>query len=172
MLLNLFTNNLQDGDGTVWEWDSTQSGFPESPPGSSGVLWLFWGLWLCGSLWLHVCLSEPPSPCPCAVCAALWQRVARWLLAILGTIAGEDGLNQEPTTSSLIGATSPLFWTNLLKSFVFPFPLENLPQLGGQISPFCNSTKANLASVFPYLSAKDPIIRCLDKSLQRELFPL
>lgn len=88
------------------------------------------------------CLSEPPSPCPCAVCAALWQRVAGWLLVIPGTIPGEDGLNQEPTTS-LIGATSPLFWTNLLKSFVFPFPLENL------FSPFHSLGVKSLLSVTP-----------------------
>lgn len=98
VLLNIFTSNLEDGDGTHWEWGSIQTGCPEGqrnlhPSGLSKLIWikpwaglepdwikwppespswiLFWDfvtLWLC--LWLHV-LSEPPSPCPCAVYAAL-----------------------------------------------------------------------------------------------------
>lgn len=114
-----------------------------------------------------VCLSLPP-------CAhVLLGGEGGWgALASVGTTAGEDGLNLHHLwlEQRLLVLDQP--FKKLCVSLSFGKPFLSLPQLGGQIFPFCNSTKANLASVFPYFSAKDPIKRGPDKSLQRELFPL
>lgn len=73
---------------------------------------------------------------------------------------------QSPSTCPCPAYVTFLFWTNILKSFTFPFPSENPFSLSHSlgVSPCCNSTKANLVHVFPYLSAKDPIKRDPDKS--------
>lgn len=84
-------------------WAGVEPDWSKWPPESSSWIffWDFMALWSC--LWLHglfVWASIPVSMC----CLCCLVGEGDWVVSgYSGTTAGEDGLNQEATTSSLIG---------------------------------------------------------------------
>lgn len=156
--LQVCLNSAEENPELAWKLTRAK-GLQSILPGySSGILQL------CGSLFgCMCCLSEPPSPCPRAACGRGWLG-GSWLLQV--PLLGRMGYTRSPLHRLSLEWRLLILdqrFKKLCISFSFGKPFLSLPQLGGQFSPFCNSTKANLGSVFPYLSAKDPVKRGPDK---------
>lgn len=69
-------------------------------------------------------LFESSSTCPCPAYVTFQERVTQWLLASLGNHCWGRCAKSEATTSPPLWNREFLFWTNILKSFSFPFPFE------------------------------------------------
>lgn len=112
------------------------------------------------------CLSESSSTCPCPAYVTFQERVTQCFLAIVGNHCwGRCAQSEAHCITVSLKYRLPILHQHFKKLFFSSWkPFLSLPQLGGQIYPCCNSTKANLAPVFPYLSAKDPIKRDPDES--------